>query len=118
MATRNVPARRGVVFDEFAVRPPAPTDVLISRPEETGRAFAHERTTRVRRSVSDALDGRRLSRTMGWAGLSHDGRTMPSLVVLGEPEDIPVLGALALEGLGFEVDPVTKALRPAPQFLL
>ena len=63
-------------------------------------------------------DGSRLSRQMGWAGLSYDGRKMPSLVVLGEMEDIPLLGALALEGLGFEVDPVTKTLRPATQFLL
>ncbi len=63
-------------------------------------------------------DGSKLSRQMGWAGLSYDGRKMPSLVVLGEMEDVPLLGALALEGLGFEVDPVTKTLRPATQFLL
>ena len=55
---------------------------------------------------------------MGWAGLSYDGRSAPSLVVLGEADDVPLLGAFALEGLGFEVDPVAKTLRPATLFLL
>ncbi len=63
-------------------------------------------------------DGSRRSRDVGWAGLSYDGRRTPSLVVLGEPDDVPLLGAFALEGLGFEVDPVAKTLRPAAQFLL
>lgn len=63
-------------------------------------------------------DGTRLSRDVGWAGLSYDGRSTPSLVVLGEADDVPLLGAFALEGLGFEVDPVAKTLRPATQFLL
>jgi len=63
-------------------------------------------------------DGSHRSRDVGWAGLSYDGRKAPSLVVFGEPDDVPLLGAFALEGLGFEVDPVAKALRPAAQFLL
>jgi len=63
-------------------------------------------------------DGTRLSRDLGRAGLSYDGRSTPSLVVLGEANDVPWLGAFGLEGLGFEVDPVAKTLRPATQFLL
>ena len=63
-------------------------------------------------------DGTRRSRDMGWAGLSYDRRSTPSLVVLGEADEIPLLGAFGLEGLGFEVDPVAKTLRPATQFLL
>lgn len=63
-------------------------------------------------------DGTRLSRDLGWAGLSYDGRSTPSLVVLGEADDFPLLGAFAPEGLGFEVDPVAKTLRPVAQFLL
>jgi len=55
---------------------------------------------------------------MGWAGLAYDGRRSPTLVVLGEPEDVPILGAIALEGLGLEVDSVAKRLRPVAQFLL
>ena len=63
-------------------------------------------------------NGVRVSRGLWWAGISHDGRKTPCLVVLGEGEDIPLLGAFALEGLGYEVDPVAKTLRPATQFLL
>lgn len=70
------------------------------------------------RRIFTLADGTRLSRDMGWAGLSYDGRSTPSLVVLGEADDIPLLGAFALEGMGLEVDPVAKTLRPATQFLL
>ena len=70
------------------------------------------------RRIFTLADGTRLSRDVGWAGLSYDGRSTPSLVVLGEADDVPLLGAFALEGLGFEVDPVAKTLRPATQFLL
>ncbi|MFQ5911505.1 MAG: aspartyl protease family protein [Thermoplasmata archaeon] len=62
--------------------------------------------------------GTEVSRDLGWAGISYDSRSGPSLVVLGEEDDIPLLGAFALEGLGVEVDPVSRALRPAPQYLL
>jgi len=63
-------------------------------------------------------DGRRMTRRLGPAGFAYDGREAASLVVLGETEDVPLLGAVALEELGFEVDPIGKALRPATQFLL
>lgn len=63
-------------------------------------------------------DGRKISRDLGWAGVSYDGRRSPSLVVLGEEDDIPLLGAFALEGLGLEADRVGRSLRPATQYLL
>jgi len=63
-------------------------------------------------------DGTQIIRDMGWAGMAYDGRRSPALVVLGEPEDIPILGAIPLEGLGLEVDSVAKRLRPVTQFLL
>ncbi len=63
-------------------------------------------------------DGRKISRDLGWAGVAYDGRRSPSLVVLGEEDDVPLLGAFALEGLGLEADPVGRSLRPATQYLL
>lgn len=63
-------------------------------------------------------DGTQIIRDMGWAGLAYEGRRSPALVVLGELEDVPILGAIALEGLGLEVDSVAKRLRPVTQFLL
>jgi clan AA aspartic protease len=70
-----------------------------------------------RRTFAPA-DGSQVTRDLGWAGISYDGRKSPCLVVLGEEGDIHLLGSFALEGLGFEVDPVSKTLRPARQFLL
>jgi clan AA aspartic protease len=58
-------------------------------------------------------DGRRVRRRLAWAGIAVDGRKSPTLVVLGGAKDPPLLGAFALEGLGLEVDPVARRLRPA-----
>ena len=63
-------------------------------------------------------DGSQVTRDLGWAGFMFGDRASPSLVVLGESEDVPILGALALEGLGLEADPAAKSLRPVTQFLL
>ncbi|HEX9339727.1 MAG TPA: retroviral-like aspartic protease family protein [Thermoplasmata archaeon] len=63
-------------------------------------------------------DGTRRPRKVGWAGLAYDGRKTHTRIVFGEAEDVPLLGAFALEGLGVEVDPVAKTLRPATQYLL
>lgn len=63
-------------------------------------------------------NGTRLPRKVGWGGLAYDGRKTHTRIVFGEDEDVPLLGAFALEGLGCEVDPVAKTLRPATQYLL
>ncbi len=63
-------------------------------------------------------DGSQVTRDVGWAGLMYGDRASPSLVILGEEGDVPILGAFALEGLGLEADPVAKSLRPTDQFLL
>lgn len=62
--------------------------------------------------------GTQAERSLGWAGLAYDGRAGPCLVVLGEEADVPFLGAVARETLGYEVDPVAQTLRPATQYLL
>lgn len=48
----------------------------------------------------------------------YGDRASPSLVILGGEDDVPILGAFALEGLGLEADPVAKSLRRSTQFLL
>src|SRR3989304_2229898 len=50
-------------------------------------------------------DGSRIERELGWAGLMYGDRASPSLVILGGEDDVPILGAFALEGLGLEADP-------------
>jgi len=63
-------------------------------------------------------NGARQTRKVGWAGIAHDGRKTHSRVVFGEATDIPLLGAFALEGIGYEVDTVGRTLRPATQYSL
>jgi len=63
-------------------------------------------------------DDSRIERELGWAGLKYGDRASPSLVILGGRDDVPILGALALEGLGLEADPAARSLRPTAQFLL
>lgn len=57
-------------------------------------------------------DGRRLERDVTAVLLTIDGRKAPVQVAFGEPGEESVLGATALEGLGFMVDPVGKKLVP------
>jgi clan AA aspartic protease len=57
-------------------------------------------------------DGRRLERDVTAVLLAFDGRKAPVQVAFGEAGEEAVLGATALEGLGFMVDPVAKKLIP------
>jgi clan AA aspartic protease len=63
-------------------------------------------------------DGRRIDRAMAGAGITYDGRSTLCQVVLDEGDDVALLGAHALEGLGLEIDPVTGTLRPTTLYLL
>ncbi len=79
--------------------------------DDLGIRATHERTF-------TPADGRRMSRRLGRAGFAYDGLEAASVVVIGERDDVPLLGATALEELGMEVDPVAKTLRPTTQYLL
>ena len=57
-------------------------------------------------------DGRRVRRETGSVLATIDGVTMAIPVMFAEADDAPVLGATALEILGFAVDPVEKKLVP------
>ena len=96
-----------VVVDTGATYPVVPRPLA----EELGLRVVETRTFTLANGVE-------VARRLAWAGLTFDRRSSPSLVVLGEEGDVPILGAFALEGLGLEVDPVAKMLRPAHQFLL
>jgi len=96
-----------VVVDTGATYPVVPRPLA----EELGLRVVEARTFTLANGVE-------VARRVAWAGLTFDRRSSPSLVVLGEEGDVPILGAFALEGLGLEVDPVAKMLRPAHQFLL
>ncbi len=54
------------------------------------------------------IEGREISRQIGEATLELKGKKASSIVVFGEKGDASVLGVNSLEGLGFEVDLVSK----------
>lgn len=57
------------------------------------------------------IEGRELVRETGEAVLEIMGERATQIVVFGEPGDAEVVGVVSLEGLGLEVDPVTKSLK-------
>lgn len=57
-------------------------------------------------------DGRLLHREAGAALFTIDGKSLGIPVTFGEPGEESVLGATALEALGFMVDPVEQKLIP------
>lgn len=56
------------------------------------------------------IEGRTVKRSTGAVVLSLDGAEGDIEVVFVEKGDAEVLGVTALEGLGYEVDPVTRQL--------
>ena len=63
-------------------------------------------------------NGRRIERDIAAVLLTVEGRKAGVTVAFGEPGEEAVLGATALEGLGFMVDPVGKKLIPRNLFAL
>jgi clan AA aspartic protease len=63
-------------------------------------------------------DGRRVEHEVGETRIGVDGKSLTSLVVFGEEQAGPVLGALALEAFGLAVDLVKRRLVPTDAFLM
>ena len=63
-------------------------------------------------------NGVEIVRPVGRAGFATAGRSTTCDVVLGEPGDGAVLGAIPLEGMGLEVDSRRRELRPTAQYLM
>ncbi|MGQ9470056.1 MAG: retroviral-like aspartic protease family protein, partial [Nitrososphaerales archaeon] len=63
-------------------------------------------------------DGRIIEREVGVVILEYEKYSAGATIVFGKEDDTPVLGVQALEGLGLEVDPLTKQLRPMVLLLL
>lgn len=103
----RVTAALEFVVDTGATYPVIPRDVA----DELGVELEEPR-------IFTLADGTHVTRDIGHVGFVYEGRRCISMVVIGEREDVPLLGATALEQLGFEADPVAKALRPARQYLL
>lgn len=59
-----------------------------------------------------------IERDIGEVGIELMGRRRTVTVILGEEEDITVLGVTALEAFGLEVDPIKGTLRETELLLL
>lgn len=57
------------------------------------------------------IEGRVVRRPTGPVIIGYDGAEGAAEVVFAEEGDAEVLGVTALEGLGYEVDPITRRLR-------
>lgn len=62
-------------------------------------------------------DGRRVDRPVADAIIECEGLRVATRVVLARPGDGSLLGLHALEGLGLEVDPISRSLRRTDSFL-
>ena len=62
-------------------------------------------------------DGTRRIFTVGEVRFTYDGGSAPCLVVFAPDGTEPLFGALALESLGLDVDPVARTLKPATLYL-
>jgi clan AA aspartic protease len=62
--------------------------------------------------------GATVERDIGWALVEYGGKRRVVPVIFGEGGDAPVLGATTLEALGYQVDPVTKRLKPVELLMI
>lgn len=72
----------------------------------------------VKRDSFRVFGGGGIDRDVGPLLLKYEDRIAFTQVAFGEKDDTPVLGAIALESLGYQVDPVTKKLKRVDLLLL
>jgi len=59
-----------------------------------------------------------VKREVGGAVVEYGERRAIVPIVFGELEDMPVLGTTALESLGYQLDPVSKRLKPTELLMI
>ena len=65
-----------------------------------------------------SFDSRIVERETGTAELRYAGTAAAVEVIFGNEDDIPLLGVVALETLGYQVDPVSGELKPIELLML
>ena len=71
-----------------------------------------------RHSRFELGDGSVIERDIGRTWVRYNGQTEMTLVVFGEEDVDPTLGAVTLEELQLGVDPVAQTLFPLPRLLM
>jgi aspartyl protease family protein len=72
----------------------------------------------VERRKLKVYGGMTVERDISSAVIEYQGHRATVPVIFAEPQDTSVLGATALESLGYELDPVTKKLRAVELLML
>ena len=72
---------------------------------------------RTQTAVFDLADGSQIELDIGETQIRINGRQATSIVVFGDEDATPLLGAYTLEGLRLDVDPLAKRLIDAHAFL-
>jgi predicted aspartyl protease len=67
--------------------------------------------------VFKTIEGRLIEREIGEAIIEYENEKITTIVVFAEEEDVEVLGVYALEGLGLEIDPITRKLKKSQTIL-
>jgi clan AA aspartic protease len=70
------------------------------------------------RKVFTLANGKKIMRRIGQVIFHYKKYYGPSWVIFGEREDKTLLGVLAIESMGLEVDPIKKRLKPTELLLL
>ncbi len=87
------------------------TSIPSSILEELGLKPITKRKLRV-------FSGEILERDIGEAVIEYEDRRAIVPVVFGTREDTPVLGVITLEALGYQLDPITKKLKPIEPLMI
>jgi predicted aspartyl protease len=103
-ASRSV--EQDMLVDSGAIFPIVPEAVLA------GLGVAPDRVQEFQ-----LADGTPVRRKVGIARFEYDGHSGGVSVIFGEPGDATLLGVLALEPMGFMLDPIRRSLRPLTMML-
>lgn len=57
-------------------------------------------------------NGQIVERESGWILVTADGVTVPTICIFGDPESVPLLGAVTLEECSLAPDPIRQRLIP------
>lgn len=117
-------------FTRVKVRVHNPTDLALSDEVEflvdTGAIFSSIPRPMLEKLGLRAVTRRKLrvyggsvvERGVGGVVIDYNDSRAVVPVIFGEDEGTPILGATALEALGYQVDPVTKQLKPTELLMI
>ena len=103
LAQEGQPYEADFLVDTGALDCMAPTDRLI----EAG-------VRREGKRVYELASGEPVEYEYGFARVSFLGSETVAQIIFGPPDTEPILGVLALEGVGIVVDPVSQTLKRLP----